>query len=229
LSCKSKSPTDATGASNDALATQSANNTTQTTTSSSTTTTVRPGQSPTNTTTLITSRTLTTTSTSTSTTSTTTTSIPITTTLKPTTTIGLTTTIATELCDIRWPRKPYNAGGYVLINGNRYYHNATYHAAAGEQITIKVKICNYSLLDYNYDSHIYIYYDDTARNPLYDYYESITPFPPGGSSSCKTVRTPAPFQLTDNGQLTILFGGLNQPMMPERACISSIIINIQID
>lgn len=95
VSCKSKSPTDANAASNDALAAQGAQNTTQTTTSSSTTTSVKPGQSPTNTTTLITSRTLTSTSTRTTTTSSSTT----TTSRKPTTTIPTTipTTVPTTI------------------------------------------------------------------------------------------------------------------------------------
>jgi hypothetical protein len=78
LSCKSKSPTEATSALNSQIAGQSTNNTT---TSSSTTTTIQANNPPTNTTTLITSRTLTSTSTSTSSTSTsTTTSRPTTTT-----------------------------------------------------------------------------------------------------------------------------------------------------
>jgi hypothetical protein len=86
LSCESKSPTESASSLNNQVAVQSTNNST---TSSSTTTSVRPGNTPTNTTTLITSRTLTTTSTSTTTT--TTTSIPTattTSTAKPTTTIA---------------------------------------------------------------------------------------------------------------------------------------------
>ncbi len=74
MSCKSKSPTETNALSNDTLETQGVNNTTQTTTSSSTTSTIKPGNAPTNTTTLITSRNLTTTSTSTTSTSTSTTS-----------------------------------------------------------------------------------------------------------------------------------------------------------
>jgi hypothetical protein len=86
LSCESKSPTEPASSLNNQVAAKSTNNTT---TSSSTTTSVRPGNTPTNTTTLITSRTLTTTSTSTTTT--TTTSVPTattTSTAKPTTTIA---------------------------------------------------------------------------------------------------------------------------------------------
>jgi hypothetical protein len=67
LSCKSKSPTEATSALNNQIAGQSMNNTT--TSSSSTTTTIQANNPPTNTTTLITSRYLTSTSTSTSSTS----------------------------------------------------------------------------------------------------------------------------------------------------------------
>lgn len=78
LSCKAKSPTEATSALNNQIAGQSTNNTT---TSSSTTTTIQANNPPTNTTTLITSRYLTSTSTSTSSTSSsTTTSRPTTTT-----------------------------------------------------------------------------------------------------------------------------------------------------
>jgi hypothetical protein len=80
VSCKSKSPTEATSSLPNQISTQSTNNTT---TSSSTTTSVKPGQSPTNTTTLITSRYLTTTSTRTTTSSSSTTSTT-TTSRKPT-------------------------------------------------------------------------------------------------------------------------------------------------
>jgi hypothetical protein len=91
VSCKSKTPTEATSSLPNQISTQSTNNTT---TSSSTTTSVKPGQSPTNTTTLITSRTLTSTSTRTTTSSSSTTSTT-TTSRKPTT-----TTVASPL--LKW-------------------------------------------------------------------------------------------------------------------------------
>ncbi len=119
LSCESKSPTEPASSLHKQVAVQSTNNTT---TSSSTTTSVRPGNTPTNTTTLITSRTLTTTSTSTTTT--TTTSIPTattTSTLKPTTTIA---SANIEWCNFE--------GGSNL--GRGYYKNCgdTFTIRSGE-------------------------------------------------------------------------------------------------
>jgi len=84
---------------------QNANSTTQTSTSSSTSTTIKPGQSPTNTTTLITSRYLTTTSTRATTTTT-------------TTTILLTTTASINPCDIidlRLVSDPTKYDGAIIL------------------------------------------------------------------------------------------------------------------
>ncbi len=125
LSCKSKSPTEATSALHDQVSAQSTNNTT---TSSSTTTTSRPGSSPTNTTTLITSRTLTTTSTRTTTTST---SIPATSTSSRKTT----TTTRKQKCELRWCQ--------VVINGTDIVHNGdTYYVQAGQDLYIDLVVAN---------------------------------------------------------------------------------------
>jgi hypothetical protein len=120
LSCKSKSPTESASSLHKQVAAQSTNNTT---TSPSTTTSVRPGNTPTNTTTLITSRTLTTTSTSTTTI--TTTSIPTattTSTLKPTTTVA---SANIEWCNFEggsnlfWAYYP-NCGNTFTIRSGEY-------------------------------------------------------------------------------------------------------------
>ena len=126
LSCKSKSPTEATSALNDQISVQSTNNTT---TSSSTTTTVKPGQSPTNTTTLITSRTLTTTSTSTTSTSTSTTT---TTSIRPTTTTSVHSTCATAKMELV----------EVKVNGTPVADGSMFTAHPGDELKIVTKFCN---------------------------------------------------------------------------------------
>jgi hypothetical protein len=140
VSCKSKSPTDANAASNDALAAQGAQNTTQTTTSSSTTTSVKPGQSPTNTTTLITSRTLTSTSTRTTTTSSSTTSTT-TTSRKTTTTIPTTVpTTSVGACDLEWCEVTVTINDGPPITFQEY--GGTYTVSPGDQVKISISIKN---------------------------------------------------------------------------------------
>jgi hypothetical protein len=123
LSCKSKSPTEATSALHNQVFAQSTNNTT---TSSSTTTTSRPGSSPANTTTLITSRTLTTTSTTTTSTSTTTTSI------RPTTTSSVHSTCATAKMELV----------EVKVNGTPVADGGTFTVHPGDELKIVTKFCN---------------------------------------------------------------------------------------
>jgi hypothetical protein len=125
LSCKSKSPTEATSALHNQVFAQSTNNTT---TSSSTTTTSRPGSFPTNTTTIITSRTLTTTSTSTTSTTTSTT----TTSIRPTATTSVHSTCATAKLELV----------EVKVNGTPVADNGTITVHPGDVLKIVTKFCN---------------------------------------------------------------------------------------
>jgi hypothetical protein len=131
LSCKSKSPIEPTSSLHNQISTQSTNNTT---TSSSTTTSVNPGQSPTNTTTLITSRNLTTTSTTTSSTSTTSTS---TTTIRPTTTIP---TTSVGVCNLQWCKVSISINNGEPITFKEY--GGTYTLYPGDEVKISISIKN---------------------------------------------------------------------------------------
>ncbi len=219
LSCKSKSPTEATSALHNQVASQSTNNTT---TSSSTTTTVKPGNSPTNTTTLITSRTLTSTSSTTSSTSTTSTS---TTTSRQPTTSTTTTTTSTPLaeCDIRWPRRPARSRGYVLIKGTRYYHGDTLYVKSGYSFRVTATICNYGSVTWDGTNYLTmrLWKNGTVA---YGYALGLAPFPPGGSSSCRTATNPHQFTVRKNSRLQIEFAGKSAHM----ACNSDIIIYFQL-